>query len=334
MAWDNWGNYVPDSNSAGTYLQGSGGGGISLNQSNGGGLSVIQGSSPQLQASNTGTGDQRINGSLDGGQVQGATTPTGYTQEEIAAQQAAEQAAREAAQAAALRGEVTNLVNTIKGIFDQRYGKVDTLAAEQIGKRQQRFGTESADVTRQVGAENEKIGAAHAASGTFDSSYRGNNVDTVTTAGKAQIRDLGTEMQEDINKVGAWVTGEKSGFDANKSGLDSLLGRLAQTTDLNELTSLRAELDGRITELRGGEAAYNTAGQNAQALEKIAPTTAQAVQLKTTLSQILAGNAPSSQKSAIGQALITNSGLSPEEQKALLEGFQGSLAAEKEQEQA
>ena len=83
----------------------------------------------------------------------------------------------------------------------------------------------------------------------------------------------------------------KAGFDAQKGGMDQVLGRLAETTDLNELTSLRNTLDGRISELRAGSADNNTMAQNAASLNKIAPTSSRAVQLKTTLSQIVAGNA-------------------------------------------
>lgn len=326
MAIDAWGRWdgQPDYGTP-TLQSGSTGGSIQV------GGAPAQGSSPQLQASNTGTGDQRLSGDISGGVTLGART--GFTADEIAAQQAAAAEAQRAAEAARLRGQVTDLINAIRGTYDQRYGKIDASAGEQIGKLNERYANESGDVTRQVGAENEKIGAAHASSGTFDSSYRGNNVDTVTNAGKAQIRDLGTELADNTGKVGAWVASSKGGINAQKSGLDKIVSRLAETTDVGELTSLRAELDGRISQLQGEEADYNSAAQNAAALESVAPTTSRAVQLKTTLSQIISGNAPASQKAAIGQQLITSAGLDPEEAQALLNGFQTSLEDQKQQTQ-
>lgn len=250
--------------------------------------------------------------------------PAGPTPEQI-------KAAEDARRAAVLRGEVTNLVNTIKDIFNSRYGQVDASAGEQSGKLNERFANESSDVAEQVTGENNKLGAIYAGRGAFDSSYRGNAVDTVTKAGSNQIRDLGTELQENITKIAAWVTQQKAGFDANKQGMDVVLSRLAESTDPAELTQLRNTLDSRITELRAGAADNNTSAQNAAALASIAPSSARTVQLKTTLSQILAGNADPSQKAAIGQRLISSAGLSPEEAQRLQIAFQSDLASTQEE---
>ena len=323
----NW--YYSPQGSAGDWLQGGGSAGSTL-QSGSTGSSLQVGASPQQAGGGLQVTANPMN--FVDPQSAGAVLGAG-TQIDPAKAAAAAKAAEDARKAGVLRGEVTNLVNNIKDIFNARYGQVDRSAVEQSGKLSDRFKAESGDITRQVGAENDKIGAAHAASGTFDSSYRGNNVDTVTRAGESQIRDLGTELQDNIAKLAAWVTQQKTGIDANKGGMDQILGRLAETTDLNELTSLRNTLDSKITELRGGGADNNTAAENAASLEAIAPSSSRAVQLKTTLSQIIAGNADRSQKAAIGEKLITSAGLSPEEQKALLQGFQGSLNAATDQKQ-
>lgn len=322
----NW--YYSPQGSAGDWLQG-GGAGVPL-QSGSTGSSLQVGGSPQT----AGGGLQVTANPMDyvDPQSNGATLGQNTTVDAAAAAAAAK-AAEDARKAGLLRSEVTNIVNNIKDIFNQRYGQVKNSAAEQTGKLSDRFVTESGDVTRQVGAENEKIGAAHAAGGTYDSSYRGNNVDTVTRAGEAQIRDLGTELQDNIAKIAAWVSQQKAGIDANTGGMDQILGRLADTTGLNELTSLRNTLDSKITELRAGSADNNTAAQNAQSLEGIAPSSSRAVQLKTTLSQIIAGNADKGQKSAIGEKLIVSAGLSPEDQKVLLDGFRSSLNASEDQKQ-
>ncbi|MCB1711285.1 MAG: hypothetical protein KDH96_02030 [Candidatus Riesia sp.] len=240
---------------------------------------------------------------------------------------AAAQAAADAAKAAQLRTNITDLVNQVKDLFNARYGQVANSAGEQIGKLNDRYATESGQLTDQISSENDKIGAASAASGVFDSSYRGNNVDTVTKAGQSQIQGLGTELQDNIAKIAQWVASQNQSFDAGKSAYDKTVSRLPETTDLKELTQLRNEIESRITELTAGNADNNTAAQNAQSLNNIAPTSSRAVQLKTTLSQIIAGNADAGQKSAIAEKLITSSGLSPEETQALLNGFKNDLAA-------
>lgn len=292
----------------------------------------VQGSSPQLQASSGSA--QRLQPAVSpvgasfapsGGATLGATTSVSAPVDPaVAAAQA--KAAADAAKATALRGQITNIANTIKDIFNSRYGQVDQSAAEQSGKLNDRFGTESGDITQQVEGENQKLGAAHAAGGSFDSSYRGNNVDTVTHAGENQIRDLGTELQDNIAKIASWVTQQKAGFDANKGGIDSVLAHLGEETNPDNLSTIRGTLEQRIADLKAGAADNNTTAQNAQALNAIAPTSVRAQQLKTTLSQIVAGNADSTQKATIGARLIQSAGLSPDEQKQLLTSFQSDIS--------
>lgn len=295
----------------------------------GGSTAPIQGSSPNLQPTYNPQGGNPA--------TLGAQTPQGLvntapalTGEQIAAQQAAAAEAQRQAKVRSLRGEVTNIANSIKDIFNSRYGLVDAGAQEQTGKLNSRFGTEAGDVTTQVEGENQKLGAAHAAGGSFDSSYRGNNQDTVTTAGNNQIRDLGTELQDNLAKIASWVATQKGGFEAEKSGMDSIVGRLGETEDVGELTSLRSQLDARIAQLRGGQAEYNTNAQNKGALEGIAPASQRTQQLKTTLSQIVAGNADPKMKTAIAGQLIQSAGLSPEDAQSLLSGVNSEIQKQAE----
>lgn len=308
---------------------------------------MLQGGSPNLQGSSgtslqggSGAAIQPAGGSnlqvtanpMDGGTLStgggvtlGATTQVAPAVDPAVAAANAK-AAADAARATALRGEITNIANTIKDLFNSRYGQVDASAGEQTGKLNDRFATESGDITKQVENENQKLGAAHAAGGSFDSSYRGNNVDTVTQSGNNQIRDLGTELQDNIAKIAAWITQQKAGFDAQKGGIDSVLAHLGEETNPDNLATIRGTLDQRIADLKAGAADNNTSAQNAGALNAIAPTSTRAQQLKTTLSQIVAGNADTSQKASIGARLIQSAGLTPQEQQQLATEFQAQLS--------
>lgn len=246
---------------------------------------------------------------------------------------AAAKAAADAAKAAKLRTEVTSIVNNIKDIFNSRYGQVDASAQEQTGKLQDRFTNESQDVARQVTDQNQQAGSAYAARGAFDSSYRGNAVDSITKGGESQVRDLGQELQDNLAKISSWIVSQKTNMDAQKGGVESIVSHLAEETDPGRLTEIRNTLDAKIAELRGSSADNNTAAQNAGALEAVAPSSQRAIQLKTTLGQILAGGADKSLKASIGQRLIQNAGLNPDEQQKLLLAFQGELAASDEQKQ-
>lgn len=292
-----------------------------------GGAPALQGSAPVLQGSSPNL-QPAVNPMNFVDPVANTTATLGAsTTVDPAVAQAAAKAAADAARAASLRGQVSDLVNQIKGIFDTRYGQVDAQAGEQSGKLNDRFTNESQDLTKQIEGENQKIGAAHAAAGTYDSSYRGNNVDTETAAGQSQIRDLGQELQDNISKIAAWVTSQKGGMDAQKSGYDAVASHLAEETDPGRLTDLRNTIDQQLATIKGGGADFNTSAQNAAALDTIAPSSPRTVQLKTTLSQIIAGNADPTQKAAIGKSLITNSGVSPADQQQLLQAFTSDLSA-------
>ena len=297
MAIDKWGRWDGKTESNVYNPQMTGGGGAQAPSL------TVQGSSPNLQPTiNTSGGNQRaLLAPTGASQVSGVNT--GYEAPaavDPAVAAAAAKAAEDARKAGILRGETTNIINRVKDIFNSRYGQIDASAAEQAGSLDTRYNTESSDITRQVTDENNALGAAHAASGTFDSSYRGNNVDTVTKAGEGQIRDLGTELQDNRAKIGAWASKEKAGFDAQKSGLDMILNRLAETTDLGELTQLRNSIEAKQAELQASSADNNVKSQSLATLASIAPSNARAVQLKTTLSSIVAGNADKGTKSRLG----------------------------------
>jgi hypothetical protein len=318
------------------YVPGQGGANLQ-----GGGGSLQGGSSASLGAS-SGSGaitQPAASGNIlqNGANPQNFVDPSANgvlgasTSIDPAAQAAAAASAANAAKAAGLRGQITDLANAVKDIFNSRYGQVDQSAGEQTGKLNERFGTESGDITKQVDQQNQQIGAAHAAGGTYDSSYRGNNVDTSTQGGANQIRDLGTELQDNIAKIASWVSTQKAGFDANKGGVDAILSHLSEETDPGNLSTIRGSLDQQIANLKAGAADNNTTAQNVQALDSIAPTSSRAVTLKTTLTSILGGNADPAQKSTIGKALISNAGLSDSEKQALQAAFDSDLQTTQKQ---
>lgn len=313
---------------------------ISLGSASGGNLSLGSNygaqptaSVPVYQAPNGGYQgtSNNIQNTTDGGALnQSGTNATGGgtgTGIDPAAQAAAAARAAQLAQAAKLRGDVGNVVSQIQQLYNQRYGQVDSLANEQEGKLNDRYGAESQDLTNQIADQDAQVGAAHSAAGTYDSSYRGNNVDTVTRGGQAQIRTLGQELQDNVSKIAQWVDSQKSGFTAQKGLYDQVLAHLAEETDPNNLTSLRNTITQKLADLQGQSGDYNTAGAQGAALETVAPSSARAQQLQVTLKNVLSSAADPGQKHAIGQALIVNSGLTPQDQEKLQQAFTSDLSA-------
>jgi hypothetical protein len=304
--------------------QGSSGAGIA---GGAGGLSL--GGSPSLNLVQPGAIAPGYNQSLPGNGARNTAlvSPAVAPPVDAAGAAAAAKAAADAAQAQALRGQVTGLVNSIKDIFNSRYGQVDQAGAEQAGKLNTRFNQEAGTITQGVTDQNNTAGATFAGRGTRDSSDYGNTVDTITKAGETQVQGLGQELEDNLSKIAAWVTQQKTGFDAQKGGVDAVLAHLGEQTDPNALATIRNTLESRIADLKAGGADNNTAAQNVGALESIAPSSARAVQLQTTLGSIVKGAADPGQKLAVGMKLIQSAGLTPDEQQKLQAAFQSDLAS-------
>lgn len=294
----------------------------------GGNTQLVQDASRQLQSSNSAAQTLQPNVSPMGATVAGvADTPTQNLNLDNAGgiDPLATQRAADAAKAAQLRGNITNLIQQVKDVFNSRYGSVDAAAADASGRRNEQYNTESGDIASQAADAQQGVGAAAASAGTYDSSYRANNQDTVARESASQIRDLGTELQSDLGKIGGLAANQKGGFDASKGALDIIASRLAESTDPAELTTLRSQLEQRIQELQAGGSEYNTQQQNLTSLNSIVPTNPRAVQLKTTLGKIIASASDQNLKASLGTRVIQGSGLPPEEQQKLMQAFQGDL---------
>lgn len=317
------GSFIQGSPVTGSMLQGSGGvplqGGGSPQQSS---TIPVQGSSynPQITLNPSNLIDPTANTAVTGGQA-----PTTAIDPATAAAQAA--AAAKSAQAASLRSQIQDLANNVKSIYDGRYGGVDASAAEQTGKLNDRFGNESSSLEQQVTDQNQQAGAAFAGNGGYDSSYRGNAQDRITQAGNQQVDALGNELHDNIAKIAQWVQQQKSGFDAGKGAMDTIVGHLADETEPTNLITLRNQIDSQLATLKGQAADNNTEASNIASLDSIAPSSARGVQLQTTLKSILGGNADPTTKAAIGSQLIASANLDPSDQSKLLQGFHADLAA-------
>lgn len=279
------------------------------------GLSVIGGGSDGLQY-------------LGGGSDAGTTAVAGAnTSIDPNAAARAAAAAANARKVTGLRGDVTNLVNSIRSYFDTRYGLIDNKAAETIGKLDERFATESGDILTQAGEENTAIGSAFGARGTYDSSYRGNSQDTVTQGANRQIRDLGTGLAEDKAAVGGEVDTQKATINATKLGLDEINRRIAEINDPNELQAIKDDLDARLRDTQVGNKQYNTDAQNLGVIASLVPTNPRAQTLKTTLSKVIASSSLSGpMKMAMGARVIQSSGLPQDEQDKLTQALQQDIS--------
>lgn len=251
---------------------------------------------------------------------------TGY--DPYAAQRArrAAQAAQEEAQRNSLRSQASGLINALIGAYDSLFGSARTAAAEQNKALDERYTKEVSGLTDQFNQELPKIGRGYAARGTYDSSYRNDSEQQATTGFKNQIDDIGTQRQADAAKIGQFVAEKEGMVNAEKGLLAKMLETLPSVTDLGELTQLKQQIDRKIADTQSAQAGMQSESAYRAKLNEVAPSADRMAGLQSTLSNIVNGAAPGPLKRAVAQQVIGSSGLSKEEQDALLGQVNSQIA--------
>lgn len=243
-----------------------------------------------------------------------------------AAVASAASAAADRARLGTLSTESRGLIDSIKNIYGSIYGKADTAAAEQNQQLTDNYGKTVADTAGEVARNNDAALAAYSARGTQDSSYRGNTQNDIKVAGERAVQEAGDELRSAQGSIGQWLNEQRANVTAQKTGLDQVLSRIAESKDVNELTQLRATLENRLTEAQQASAGLTTGAQNRATAAGVTPAANRVATLKTTLGNILQSTAPPATKRSIATAFIMNSGLKEDQQNELLQQLNGAIA--------
>jgi hypothetical protein len=261
-----------------------------------------------------------------------ASPTTSPTYDPVAAERAriaaeeAQKAAEEAAKRQQLQGGIKKLIGDTLGIYDSLYGDVRGAAQSQRQLLDQRFDRETGSLSDQFNQELPKIGRAYAGRGAFDSSYR---IDAEAGAQKGfqnQVTDLSEQRKADAARIGQGVAEQEAQFGAQQGLLNTVLGRIDETTDVNELTQLRNELDRKMAELTAGRASNMSRDAYTQKFNQLAPASDRLSGLQSTLSQIINGQAPGPLKRAVAQQIIGSAGLPKDQEDQLLAQINSQIA--------
>lgn len=261
-------------------------------------------------------------GAVLGAATGGATAPLSNRSVGAADPQAAAQAQAEAAnraRIASLRGDVSRVIGSIKQVFDQIYGDANAAAASQNVDLTKGYEATVGDINGELSQGLPKIGAAHSAAGTFDSSYRTNNEDSLRSDAESQIQAAGRDLESDKTKVGSWLASQQANVGAQKSGLDTVLSRIAESEDEAELAQLRNTLDERLTNVRASKADVQTNQSYLKTLSSATPGSQRVAAVQGTLAKIIGGSAAPALKKQVAGAFIANSGLEESEKQQLIQ---------------
>lgn len=250
--------------------------------------------------------------------AQAPMTQTGPSPQDVAM-------AQEAAQRSSLQKSIQKLVGDAMGVYDTLYGNLGTAAASQRQALEQRFATETGALGEQFTQEIPRIGQAYAARGAYDSSWRTGAEETARKGFESQLQGLGAQKTAEMGKIGQEVATQEAQFRGGQEQVNRILAQLPNVTDVTELTALQNELQKRIDDLRVSQAGLQSQEAFVNRFQQLAPATDRMAQLQTTLSRIIAGEAPGALKQSVGAQIIASSGLTDEEKAQALAQFNAQV---------
>lgn len=263
----------------------------------------------------------------------GASVPTPVGDGGAAARAAAQSAADAAATAArvsGLRGDITSTINNIKGTYDSIYGTAQNTANEQNQTLLSNYGKSVNDVNTQANTGEQQTGAAYSARGAYDSSYNGNAVQTIKDSANSQIQSLGDELNTNQASLGQFVSQKQAEATAQKSGLDSILSQISESTDPSELASLRNTLTSRLADLQASSADIQSNKTYLSQLSNVTPIAQRTAALQSVIGNIVNGSASASLKKSIGTSFIQNSGLDDDSKNQLIAQLTSTVDSQKQ----
>lgn len=216
-----------------------------------------------------------------------------------------------------LRSTIGSLIGGAMDIYKNLYGGLEKQAAAQKGQLETQFGQGLGEVGKQFSTELPKIGQAYAARGAYDSTWRAGAEQTAADAYAKQIADLYKSQQEALGKIGSAYQTEKAKYGVGETALQNIQGRLADVTDLNELTALRNSIESKIGELQTAQAGMGTQPENIAATQALQGMSDKFAQVSKTIQTIVQGQAPAMLKKSIAENIIINSDLTDAEKKQL-----------------
>jgi hypothetical protein len=246
-----------------------------------------------------------------------SVTNTQPAYDPVAAAEAAKKAAEEAKKQEVM-GYTSKMINNAIGLYGKLFGNVKGAAKSQLNTLDKRYNQEVGGLTDQFNQELPKIGRAYAARGTYDSSYRNDSEGEATTGFNNQLQDIGTQREQDAAKIGEYVAGQEADINANKGLLRKMLAELPNVESLDELTSLKRDIDKQYAMIEANIGKNQSQEAYTQKLNAIAPSGDRMAGLQSTLTNIVNGAAPGALKRAVAQQIIGSSGLTKDQQDQLL----------------
>ena len=224
-----------------------------------------------------------------------------------------------------LKGNVGGIIQGLTGIYDQLYGAINSGVGEAGQRLQERYTKETGALGDTFNQELPKIGLGYASRGLYDSSYRKQGEADAQAGFEKQIGGLGDQLGLDKQAIGAKALEQKAKYQADQGGVNAIMARLNEVTDLGELQQLRNELEAKQRSLQSDQATFANADAQKAAYEGVASSADRSANLVNTLKTIVQGSAPRALKLKTAETIILNSGLPEEEKKKLAEQVTASV---------
>lgn len=237
------------------------------------------------------------------------------------------------AQINAKRGQIRSIIDQIRGVYNDLYGDLEVVGADRSRAVNERFNKENTALVDEFNAEFPKIGNAFAARNASDSSYRIDRENqAIDDFGNLQS-DVARARDEGLQEVGGFIASEQATINADRTNLDNIVKAISESTNEAELLAIQQQLADKVNTLRASRAGLQSRDALQSRANATLDLTDRTTGLRQTLNNIISGAAPTVLKMRVAQQVLSNSGLAPNDQQALLDEFNRQLNGAGEVEQ-
>lgn len=229
------------------------------------------------------------------------------------------------ATANSIRGSVRDVIDSIYEVYNNIYSDVDAVGKSKAVQINDRFGRESRGLTEEFNEQFPRIGSSYAARGAGSSSYRQRAEGSAINSYGRAVDELSLERDDNLATVGEFVSTEQAQIKADQEKLGVIATRIAESEDPDELMALKTEYQNLKADLTAKRAGLQSRDAYTAQANTLVSTEDRTATLRQGLGTIIAGAAPTMLKKQVGQTLITQSGLSAEEQQMLMSWFNGEV---------
>lgn len=219
-----------------------------------------------------------------------------------------------------LRSDIANTITDLTGKYHSIMDAIDSSTADAAQQTEKTYAGQEGDTTQSYNDQVPGLNFGYYANGIGDSTYRGTALDSAANALKSSINTIEGNKTSDLQKIAATGASKKAGYAADLGNLGNVGATANADTNASDLTSTKADLQTRASQVAADMPNFQTGAQFSQALKAAAPTQ-DVTPVIAALTKVVQGQAAAPVKAQVAGQILNNSNLSDADKKKLSDQF-------------